>query len=129
MFEYILFCGYSSSRNSDIWRFDAINNSWSKIDYHDDGAENRYGHTGVIRYRQLYIFGGRFIKNKVHGNLEMLNLDNNEWVNVKMTHHEYSTRLRKNHIACSIENQIFVNGGIDEEENFLNDNYLLNYKL
>ena len=46
-----------------------------------------------------------------------------------MTHHEYSIRLRKNHIACSIENQMFVNGGIDEEENFLNDNYLLNYKL
>ena len=59
----------------------------------------------------------------------MLNFDNNEWVNVKMTHHEYSIRLRKNHIACSIENQIFVNGGIDEIENFLNDNYLLNYKL
>ena len=127
--EYILFGGYSSSRNSDIWRFDAINNSWSKIDYHDDGAENRYGHTGVIRYRQLYIFGGRFITNKVHGNLEILNLDSKEWVNVKISHHEYSIPLRKNHIACSIGNQMFVNGGTDEEENFLNDSYLLNYKL
>ena len=64
MFEYILFGGYSSSRNSDIWRFDAINNSFSKIDYRDDGAENRYWHTGVIRYGQLYIFCGRFIKIK-----------------------------------------------------------------
>ena len=46
-----------------------------------------------------------------------------------MSHHEYSIPLRKNHIACSIGNHMFVHGGIDENENILNDTYLLSYKL
>ena len=55
----------------------------------------------------------------------MFNLDTLTWCSPSLMTYS-KMKLRRNHIACCIGNQIFIHGGIDEEGNFLNDCYLLN---
>ena len=127
--EYILFGGFNSNRQSKIWKFNPDNKTWSTIEIIGPSNDNnRSGHTGVLRYRNLYIFGGKLINNLLYRDLAIFSLDSKKWTYPKIESNK-TIYLRKNHIACSIGNQMFIYGGINEEEKYLNDVYLLSYKL
>ena len=125
--ECILYGGLNSVKKSKIWKFDPDIKTWNQIEVNGFQNDNRYGHTGVLRYRNLYIFGGKLVLGKILGDLEIFNLDNKIWT---FPHLETYKRfdLRKNHIASTIGNHMFIHGGINEKEEYLNDCYLLSYK-
>ena len=125
--EYILYGGFNSDRKSKVWKFNPQDNTWNQIEISGLENINRSGHTGVLRYRNLYIFGGKLQNKKICGDLEIFSLDSRTWTVPKLETHKL-LELRKNHIACGIGNQMLIYGGVTEEEEFLDDIYLFTYK-
>lgn len=125
--EFILYGGFNSIKKSKIWKFNSDKKTWNQIEINGFKTDNRYGHTGVLRYRNLYIFGGKLVLGKILGDLEIFNLDSKTWL---FPNSDSNRRfdLRKNHIACSIGNHMLIHGGINDDDNYLNDCYLLCYK-
>ena len=125
--EFILYGGFNSIKKSKIWKFNSDQKTWNQIETYGFKNDNRYGHTGVLRYRNLYIFGGKLVVGKILGDLEIFNLDTKMW-SFPNSESNRKFDLRKNHIACGIGNHMFIHGGINEHDTYLNDCYLLSYK-
>ena len=56
--EFILHGGYNISRKNNIWKYNPNQKSWISIEPIGIKNEIRYAHTGVLHFRNLYIFGG-----------------------------------------------------------------------
>ena len=125
--ECILFGGHNSGKNPKIWKFNSLELSWDVIKSEDNLVYSRYGHTAVLKNGNLYVYGGVYTQFKAFGNIEIFNLETKKWTS-PIFNTKYIVSLRKNHIACSIGNCMFIQGGIDEEGEYLNDCYLLNYQ-
>ena len=126
-FEYILFGGYNVSRKNNLWKFIPSKNYWQNIEPVGIKNEIRYAHTGILRYRNLYIFGGKYFQDPTYGDIEIFNLDKKIWIFPKLES-KLRIPLRRNHIACGVGNHMFIHGGISDEGLYLNDQYILNYK-
>ena len=125
--KYIIYGGSNSSRNANLWEFNPEKRCWNIIQEEGIKNESRYGHSAALRNRNLYIFGGVFLIRKIFGDVEVFNLDTKKWYYPKLlTSNKLS--LRRNHIGCTIGNQMFIYGGIDEFDEYLNDCYILNYR-
>ena len=127
-----LFSGNSSYIDSPLlWKFNLLNFNWEPIKPPSNVMEKRSGHTGIIYKSKLIIFGGRFLHNTALGNVDIYNIEHNYW-----EMNNYNTiiylKLRRNHVACLVGQQMFVHGGIDEDGEYLDDSFLLslgnNYK-
>ena len=127
-----LFSGNSSHIDSPLlWKFNLLNFIWEPIKPASNVMEKRSGHTGIIYKSKLIIFGGRFLDNTALGDVDIYNIEHNYW-----EMNNYNTiiylKLRRNHVACLIGQQMFIHGGIDEEGQYLDDSFLLslgnNYK-
>ena len=125
--DYIIYGGYNSSRISSLWKFNPIERSWDMIKENGIKNENRYGHSAALRNGNLYIFGGIYLMRNVFAGLEIFNLSTNKWSFPKWNNKKEKFLLRRNHIGCSIGNQMIIYGGISEENIYLNDFYILNY--
>ena len=125
--EFILHGGYNVSRKYNLWKFNPVQKSWISIEPIGIKSEIRYAHTGVLHYRNLYIFGGKNFKGTTFADIEIFNLDKKCWIFPRL---ESSIRipLRRNHVACGVGNAMFVHGGISEENKYLDDQYILSYK-
>ena len=125
--EFILHGGYNVSRKYNLWKFNPFQKYWISIEPIGIKSEIRYAHTGVLHYRNLYIFGGKNFKGTTFADIEIFNLDKKCWIFPRL---ESSIRipLRSNHVACGVGNAMFVHGGIGEENKYLDDQYILNYK-
>ena len=88
----------------------------------------RYGHTGVLFQRKLYIFGGKTKSNNFQGfgDLEVYSIADKKWI-IPSVYTKSYLKLRKNHIAELVGNHMFVHGGISEDGEYLNDSYLLGF--
>ena len=125
--NYIIYGGYNSSRISNLWKFNPNELSWSMIKEDGIKNENRYGHTSALRNGYLYIFGGVYLLRNIFASLEIFDLKKNKWSFPKINSLKEKFLFRRNHIGCSIGNQMFIYGGIDEDNRYLNDYYILNY--
>ena len=125
--DYIIFGGYNSNRISNLWKFNPIERSWSIIKEETDKNENRYGHISVLRNGNLYVFGGIYLFRKFFAGLEIFNLNTKQW-SFPILNPKNKYLLRRNHIGCTIGNQMIIQGGIDEEEEYLNDFQVLNFQ-
>ena len=125
--EFILHGGYNVSRKYNLWKFNPNQNTWTSIEPIGIHSEIRYAHTGVLHYRNLYIFGGKNFRGISFADLEIFNLDKKNWIFPKLESNKVIP-LRRNHIACGVGNTMFVHGGINEENKYLDDQYILNYK-
>ena len=125
--EFILHGGYNVSRKYNLWKFNPNEKSWSSIEPTGIKSEIRFAHTGVLHYRNLYIFGGKNFNGTNFADIEIFNLDKKCWIFPKLESFK-RIPLRRNHIACGIGNSMFVHGGISEENKYLDDQYILNYK-
>jgi hypothetical protein len=120
-----LFSGNSSYIDSPLlWKFNLINFTWEQIKTTSTVIEKRCGHTGVIYKSKLIIFGGRYLHNTALGDVDIYNIEQNYW-----EMNNYNTiiylKLRRNHIACLVGQQMLVHGGIDEGGEYLDDTFLL----
>ena len=125
--ESILFGGQNSSKNPIIWKFKNNDISWEIIKPEEHETSSRYGHTAILKNGNLYVYGGVYLDNKRFANLDIFNFSTKKWFSpIFNTKNIFD--LRKNHVACGVGNMMFIHGGINENEEYLNDCYLLNYQ-
>ena len=125
--DIILHGGYNISRKYNIWKFNPIEKSWTSIEPVGLMNDIRYAHTGALYHKNLYIFGGKYFKGTNFGDIEIFNLDKKTWIFPKLES-EKRIPLRRNCVSCGIGSTMFVHGGMNEENQYLNDMYILNYK-
>ena len=125
--DIILHGGYNISRKHNIWKFNPNEKTWESIKPIGLKNELRFAHTGALYHRNLYIFGGKYFKGIEFADIEIFNLDKKCWIFPEL---EPGKRipLRRNHVSCGIGNTMFVHGGMNFENKYLDDMYLLNYK-
>ena len=120
-----LFSGISCNLTSNqIWKFNINDNSWTNLKSKNYISEPRRGHSGIIYKNKYYIFGGKFLHSGNFAKLDIYNFETNTWSTGN--NNSLFFNLRRNHISCLIGPQMFVHGGIDENDQFLDDSYLLN---
>ena len=121
-----LFSGNSSRIDSPLlWKFNLSTYNWEIITYSSTIIDKRCGQSGVIYKNKLIIFGGRYLHNTTLADVDIYNIDNNEW-EMKNLKTGIFLKLRRNHIACMVGQQMFIHGGIDEQGEYLEDSFLLN---
>jgi hypothetical protein len=127
--KIILWGGINSNRSTDVWSLNPLNLEWTKY-----GTENvyppnpRYGHSGILFEKKLYVFGGKSKSNNYSyiPDLEYFNTDDHLWISPNMNTH-LQLKLRKNHVADLIGRQMIIHGGHTEQSEFLSDTHLLNF--
>jgi hypothetical protein len=121
----------------EIWTCDLTNISWSKLKS-SNGSFVRFGHTAVFdrNNSKIYLYGGRTkydqfpetkIGEKTYGflGIEYYDLKTKEFGKPVMSY-RIQPVLRRNHIAELIGNDLVIMGGINENNDILNDVYSLN---
>lgn len=121
--EILLHGGLVTNNSSKIWKLNPLTFKWNILSLTNVSISSRFGHTGILYHRQLILFGGKNFNKSEFFDLEMLNIDTMKL----LTPTQFKNiKLRRNHIACMIGNQMLIHGGIDESERYLNDAFLLN---
>ena len=109
-----------------IWCLNMDKLEWNKVQQ-NDYTNNRFGHTAIIHQNKIYFFGGRakIDKGLYYPGLEIFSL--NDGVYYKPILSKLNSPVqRRNHIAVLIDEQIFIHGGITDNNEVLNDCHLLN---
>ena len=109
-----------------VWCLDLEKLEWSKL-VQKESTHNRFGHTATVYQNKIYFFGGR-TKNEngfSYQGFEIFSINEGIYYNPNINKTNIPP-LRRNHIAELINEQIFIHGGITENNEILNDCYLLN---
>ena len=133
--KLFLFGGLLASDQSDLWKFEIKNKTytWKKIKYNKELNFNpRYGHSCVFFNNSLYIFGGNLNIKKLKYPLEdilIYNINTNTMKigSFKVEKYSFSSNniyipQRRNHIAQTIGWNMIVHGGIDINKEYLREN-------
>ena len=121
----------------ELWTCDLTNISWTKVKSANDSYV-RFGHTAVFDRSgsKIYIYGGRIkydqfpetkLGEKTYGfcGIEYYDFKTKEFGKPVMSY-RIQPDLRRNHIAELIGNDLVIMGGINENNDILNDVYSLN---
>jgi len=124
----IIICGGLSAimKTMGIWSLNLEKLEWEKIPQKPQ-TNNRFGHTSVIYQNKIYLFGGRtkYGGGYVSPGLEIFSLTDNCYINQEPEGNIFP-EPRKNHIAELIGSQMLIHGGINENNEILNNCYYLN---
>lgn len=125
--DIILHGGYNICRKHNLWKFNPKEKSWQSIEPIGIKNDLRYAHSGVLYHRNLYIFGGKYFKGINLADIEIFNLDKKCWI---FPEFELGNRipLRRNHVSCGVGNIMFVHGGMNFENQYLDDMHMFDYK-
>ena len=109
-----------------IWCLNMDKLEWTKIKQ-NEYISNRFGHTAIIYQNKIYFYGGRakMEKGLHYCGLEIFNLNDGNYYKPVLGK-IYSPELRRNHVALLIDEQIFIHGGITDNNEILNECQLLN---
>ena len=124
----IYICGglkVNMNRNS-IWCLNMEKLEWNKVQQ-NEFTNDRFGHTANIHQNKIYIFGGRAKTDKglSYPGLEIFSL--NDGIYYRPLLSKLNCPLhRRNHISILIDEQIFIHGGVTENNEILNDCHILN---
>ena len=119
-----LYSGNSSNINThQLWKYNLLSNTWANIETNFT-PEPRHGHTGILYKSKYYIFGGKYINSNILAKLDIFDLSTNSWSTNNYNY--FLFKIRRNHIACLIGSQMLIHGGVDENDEILDDSYLLN---
>ena len=119
-----LYSGNSSNINThQLWKYNLLSNTWANIETNFT-PEPRRGHTGILYKNKYYIFGGKYINSNILAKLDIFDLSTNSWSTNNYNY--FLFKIRRNHIACLIGSQMLIHGGVDENDEILDDSYLLN---
>ena len=123
--------GTSTNMNQmDIWSLNIENLEWQKI-HIKKPTKCRFGHTSLYYQNNIYYYGGRVkekFKDKINSvlvGLEIFSFNNNSFSSPDINP---EPKKRRNHISCMIGGQMFIHGGIGEENEILTDCFLLNFE-
>ena len=119
-----LYSGNSSNINThQLWKYNLLSNTWANIETNFT-PEPRRGHTGILYKNKYYIFGGKYINSNILAKVDIFDLSTNSWSTNNYNY--FLFKIRRNHIACLIGSQMLIHGGVDENDEILDDSYLLN---
>jgi hypothetical protein len=107
-----------------IWSLNMETLEWNKI-LLKNTTYSRFGHTSIYYQNKIYFFGGtlKIEKSSLLTNLEIFSFHDKSFV---VSNSKGGPCKRKNHIAELIGNTMLIHGGLDEEEQILDDCYILN---
>ena len=107
-----------------IWTLNIETLEWNKIQI-KNSAYSRYGHSTVYYQNKIYFFGGtvKIEKTTMLGGLEIFSLNDKSFI---IYNAKGNPCKRKNHIAEIIGNSMLIHGGLDEENQVLDDCHILN---
>ena len=124
----IIICGGLSAfmKGMGIWSLNLEKLEWTKIPQKAQ-TNNRFGHTSVIYQNKIYLFGGRtkYGGAYVSPGLEIFSLTDHSFITQEPDGNIFP-EARKNHIAELIGSQMLIYGGLNENNEILNDCYYLN---
>ena len=124
----IIICGGLSAfmKGMGIWSLNLDKLEWTKINTKTQ-INNRFGHTSIIYQNKIYIFGGRtkYGGGFVSPGLDIFSLTDNSFINQDLEGNIFP-ESRKNHIAELIGCQMLIHGGLNENNEVLNDCYFFN---
>ena len=124
----IIICGGLSAfmKGMGIWSLNLDKLEWTKINSKTQ-INNRFGHTSIIYQNKIYIFGGRtkYGGGFVSPGLDIFSLTENSFINQDIEGNIFP-ESRKNHIAELIGCQMLIHGGLNENNEVLNDCYYFN---
>lgn len=88
----------------------------------------RYGHTATFYNNRIYVFGGKIKQDLYffHGDLEIFDIEFHRWHSPSV-YTKSLMKMRRNHIAVLVGQLIFIHGGLSEDNEYLNDSYLLSF--
>ena len=115
----------SNMKTLTIWSLNLAKLEWVKLQT-DGMTSNRYGHTGVVYQNKIIFFGGKtkYMNLTYLCGLEIYSMNDNTF-STPTIEGKLSPELRKNHISALLGNQMFIHGGINENNEILNDCFLL----
>ena len=122
--------GVSRSISKDVNVLNLSEKTWRKIENSGEENEPRFGHSTVIYENNLIVFGGGTNYDYKHKLRECLNgvhvfyTSIHKWEYLK-TQGTYLP-ARKYHTACVVGSHMFVYGGMNQRNNFLDDAAVLN---
>ena len=128
--QIIISGGLSANmKGMSIWSLDLEKLEWNKVPQ-DMQTNNRFGHTSVIYQNKIYLFGGRtkYGNSFVSPGLEIFSLNDKSFINNE-GERGIGPEPRKNHIAELVGNQMFIHGGINDNNEVLSDCSYLNLNL
>ena len=103
---------------------------WKKIKPLDNNLPlPRYSHTMTYYNNQLYIFGGVTHNNSYYlreKNICIFDIINEQFFYPQCENYQ-KVLWRRNHIAISVGNCMIIHGGIDDDNNYLNDIWYFDY--
>ena len=97
---------------------------WEKYNIIEDNLPiPRYGHSMTSYQHYLFIYGGTIPRNnyKPQENNIVIFDTRKEIFLYPENKNSKKIPFRRNHIACSVGSTLFIHGGIDDENNYLND--------
>jgi hypothetical protein len=129
--KLFLFGGINCERLNDMWMCETKNNIfvWKLLKPIGETPVTRSGHTSVLYKNEIFIFGGFIRDDSLSKNKEKIliyEIRTNEYVYEESLSKEV-IKWRRNHIAESVGIHMLVFGGIDDQSNYLNDSWLLDF--
>ena len=124
--EIIISGGISTNmRSLAIWSLNLAKLEWVK--YETEGlTSSRYGHTGIVYQNKIIFFGGKtkYMNMSYLCGLEVYSISDNTF-STPTIEGKLSPDIRKNHISELLGNQMFIHGGLNDNNEILNDCFLL----
>jgi len=117
--------GLSTNMNQMIiWTLNMETLEWNKFAL-KNLAYSRYGHTSIYYQNKIFIYGGmsKIEKTNILAGLEIISLNEKSFI---LSGSKNAPCKRKNHIAELVGNSMFIHGGLDEDNQILDDCHLLN---
>ena len=104
----------------------SANLEWDKRDSENLPSYPRYGHTGILYQKKYIVYGGKIKSITYHlmGDLDIYDLNENTWSTPGFSSKNFLAP-RRNHIAELIGHQIFIHGGLSEDNEVLGDCHVL----
>ena len=114
----------TNMKQMDIWSLNMETLEWNKLIL-KNSTYCRYGHSSVFYQNKIYIYGGtvKIEKSSMLAGLEIFSLNDKAFM---ISNDKSSPCKRKNHIAEIVGNSMLIHGGIDEENQVLDDCHILN---
>ena len=124
--KYLYLSGGLSTnmKQMSIWSLNMETLEWNKI-LLKNTTYSRFGHTSIYYQNKIYFFGGtlKIEKSSLLTNLEIFSFYDKSFT---VSNSKTGPCKRKNHIAELIGNSMLIHGGLDEEDQILDDCYILN---
>lgn len=132
--KIIIFGGQAGDKLNDIWELtidkDNSKITWNKIIYSGETPLKRSVHSNVKHGQgEVIYYGGSHSPldyDKIREDFLIYTHSNRSFTIPERTYNRTEVKYRKAHVCFCIKNNLVIQGGIDEEEIFLSDSWVLN---